>query len=162
MRRRVVSCALTLGSILLMSGPARAASLSDQLDRFLQDNAGLRAGEFDQSMHPFADTAVPVLQKLEVRGADFPVTSTSPGFSFRYNPELGMFEPATASLGPVFVDRADTLGRGRLDVGATYLFARLTELQGGDLNTSSDTHDLANVFRNGTFSTKKDQNGLPR
>jgi len=156
--RGVVSCALISGGVLLLGGPpALGASLADQLDRFLQDNAGISAAEaLDGRRHTFPDTAVPVIQRLVIRGIDFPVTSTSPGFTFRFNYELGTFEPTTSSLGPLFVDRADTLGAKRLEVGATYLFARLTEVKGDDLNSFSASDDLASVFdRNGSFTLRK-------
>src|SRR5439155_1203680 len=119
--QRMVSCGLALG-MLALTGGAEAASLSDQLHQFLETNVGIgKADSVTGAPVEFVDTAVPILQRLEVRGADFPVTSTSPGFSFRYNPELGMWEPVTSSLGPVFVDRADAIGGKRLDVSATYL-----------------------------------------
>ncbi len=147
---RPLTVGLAVGTALLASGAARASSLASQLDRFLEANTGLTAAQtMGGGPVPNLDTAVPVLQRLVIRGADFPVTSTSPGFSFRFNFEAGMFESVTSSLGPTFVDRAETLGARRFDASATYLFARLTEVRGKDLNSTGD--DLASVF-SGLFS----------
>src|SRR5207249_534504 len=88
----------------------------------------------------------PVLQRLEVRGVDFPVAGTSPGFTFRYDPELGSTTLAQSSLGPVFSERAETLGAKRFDVTVNYLFARLTEIQGSSLGGNPAGSDLASTY----------------
>src|SRR5262249_36762988 len=83
---------------------------------------------------PTADFLVPSIQRLAIQGADFPSTSTTPGVSFVYNPQLGMFE-RSPSLGPVFVERAGTLGANHFSVGLSYLYANLDQIDGGGFGT---------------------------
>ena len=75
-----------------------------------------------------------LVQQLAPGAADFPAVSTVPGLTFRYNPELQAFERSSGSLGPVYVERPQTLGRGKLDVGFSYLFQDFDELDGASLD----------------------------
>jgi hypothetical protein len=101
-----------------------------------------------------------IVQRVAIRGTDFPVTSTTPGFTYRYNPDLSMFERSSKSLGPEFLERAETLGRGRLDLGMSYLYADLTDVDGHNFakeiffGTQSrvDGTDVAGAFRGTDFS----------
>jgi hypothetical protein len=54
-----------------------------------------------------------------------------------------MFEREAGSLGPVFLDRGETLGKGRLSLGASYLFADLTDFDGDNL---SEQVEVISVF----------------
>lgn len=76
-------------------------------------------------------------QQLAASAADFPAISTVPGFTFRYSPELQAFERSSTNLGPVFVERPQTLGRGKVDIGLSYLFVNFDELEGEELDTLS-------------------------
>jgi hypothetical protein len=78
-----------------------------------------------------------LVQQLAPSAADFPAVSTVPGLTFSYNPELQAFERSSESLGPVFVERAQTIGRGKLDVGFSYLFQDFDELDGNSLDGMS-------------------------
>lgn len=75
-----------------------------------------------------------LVQQLAPGAADFPAVSTVPGLTFRYNPELQAFERSSGSLGPVYVERPQTVGRGKLDVGFSYLFQDFDELDGASLD----------------------------
>lgn len=72
--------------------------------------------------------------KLAPAAADFPAVSTVPGLSYRYNTELQAFERSSGSLGPVYVERPQTIGRGKLDIGFSYLFQDFDELDGDSLD----------------------------
>lgn len=75
-----------------------------------------------------------LVQTLAPATADFPAISTVPGLSYRYNPDLQAFERSSGSLGPVYVERPQTLGRGKLDIGLAYLYINFDELDGNDLD----------------------------
>src|SRR5262249_7060058 len=90
--------------------PVEARSLTSKLHQFIGTPAT-----------PLANVTVvepitPVIQRVAQDGTDFPVTSTAPGYTYSYNPELGLFERSSGSLGPVFGERAETVGRGRFDL----------------------------------------------
>ena len=76
--------------------------------------------------------------------ADFPAISTAPGLTFRYDPGTQFFERASTSLGPVFVERARTVGRGRFEFGFSYLYINYTTLNGDDIDGFSPSSDLSN------------------
>jgi hypothetical protein len=84
----------------------------------------------------------PLRFKLErglARGLDFPATATTAGFTYQYDPALGDFRRTSLSLGPAFLERADTVGKGRFDVGLSMLYAAPDEIDGDSLDGNSRT-----------------------
>ena len=74
-----------------------------------------------------------ITQQLSTNVADFPAISTTPGLTFRYDPQTQLFDRTTAPLGPVFVERARTVGRGKFEFGVSYLFIDFDNLNGDDV-----------------------------
>jgi hypothetical protein len=64
--------------------------------------------------------------------ADAPIGSTSGGVTFRF--EAGVPVRTSTSAGPIFAERAQTLGRGRTVVGVGQTSSHLSSLRGTDLN----------------------------
>lgn len=128
-----------------LGAEARAdSSLADQLN-FLYGDFGIKLTE--QKAGPPIDithtahftseslaTLGLLVQTLAPATADFPAISTVPGVSYRYNPDLQAFERSSGSLGPVYVERPQTLGRGKLDIGIAYLHINFDELNGDELD----------------------------
>ena len=83
------------------------------------------------------------MQQLAPAAADFPAVSTVPGLTLPLQHELPAFERSSGSLGPVYVERPQTVGRGKLDVGFSYLFQDFDELDGDSLD--SLTFDLGHA-----------------
>ncbi len=128
MKVRRVVVAAAIGCVL--PAGVLAASLSRQLgDAFLKVQLG------NTVVDP-ALSVVPALQRLVVLGSDFPPTSTTPGATFEYNPQLGVFE-RSASLGPVFVERADTVGANRFQLGFSFLYGNLDQIDGGSFGDNT-------------------------
>jgi hypothetical protein len=75
--------------------------------------------------------------------ANLPVSATSSGPLFRF--EGGVPVRTALSSGPVFGERAQTLGRGRVFVGANVSGLRFTTLRGEDLDNLRITFTHANV-----------------
>jgi hypothetical protein len=65
---------------------------------------------------------------------EFPLASVAPAFTYRFNPAADVFERSTSVPGPLFSERALTLGKGQLNFGVGYSFIDFTELNGTDLN----------------------------
>lgn len=119
---------------------AEARSLSDQLN-FLFGDRGIELTEVGTPVphdaHFTSDSLATlglVVKQLAPAAADFPAISTTPGFTYRYEPSLRVFVPSSASLGSVFVERPQTLGRGKFDFGFSYLHVNFDELNGKDLD----------------------------
>lgn len=133
MTRRTRAAVTTAALLWASPRGVTARSLSDLL---LEGQPGISV---------VADPFVDVLQREIARGTDFPATATTPGFVYRFNPEVGVFERTSASLGPAFLERADTVGKNRFDVGLSYLFAHFNQIDGEDL----DGFDSGVVFTTG-------------
>jgi hypothetical protein len=75
--------------------------------------------------------------------ADFPFSAASGGATFRF--EGGAPVATSISRGPIFAERAPTLGRGRVYVGFTYNTFRYTTLRGVNLKDLHLTFTHENV-----------------
>lgn len=95
--------------------------------------------------------------------ADFPFSAASGGTTFRF--EGGTPVPTSLSTGPVFAERGQTLGRGRVLVGFSYNSFRYTSLRGVDLNAINLVFTHENVTGAACDSTQGrscDPMGVPR
>jgi hypothetical protein len=116
LRRAILLALLTV----LAAAPAQALSLRD---RFSDTAAriGLEGGgAFDALGDAIADTAA----------RNLPIISASAGFTYRYNPQLEVFERTSDTLGPIFLERPDTLGQGKFNVNVSYQYVELNEIDG--------------------------------
>jgi hypothetical protein len=128
---------------LLTAGPARAQSVAD-IVTFLMTNQGVETGSPERDRAAALATGQTISRALLANLATLPVPTSSSGFVYRLNPELGTVERVTQSFGPFFVERALTAGKGQVSLGLTYQQLRFTSLDGNDL-------------RNGTLVTTANQ-----
>lgn len=63
-----------------------------------------------------------------------PLISPASGFTYRYDGAAGVFVPTTSSFGPIYTERADTIGRHKFSFGAAYQRFRFQTIDGIDLN----------------------------
>lgn len=132
---------LLLLAILLCGRPAQAqeASLADTLS-FLLTTQGVPTGDFVKDAQSAEVTRETISRLLLTELTTTPLSSSSGGFSYRFNPAIGTVERASGSFGPFFTERSVTVGSHRASVGAQAQVARYAHL---------DTYDL----RDGTFVT---------
>ena len=104
---------------------AQAGSLASGLHEFVEQNSSLFVG--------VADTLTPLVERLAARATALPATSTVPGFTYVSDVESGAFERVPGAFGAVLVDRPETVGRGVMAIGASYLHADLDEFDGHSL-----------------------------
>jgi Putative MetA-pathway of phenol degradation len=109
-------CILTLSLGVSLS---RASSLSSVFEqgRF----AGLRLAPLGPAL---ANTVA----------LTYPVASASSSVTYVYNPALDVLERRTGVGGPIIGERAETIGRGVLNLGLSYSYVRLTRINGEDLD----------------------------
>ncbi len=116
--------ALVVVCLLVVVPSARAVSLRDQLRRSSL-TVGLAGGTaFDALADDIADTAARSL----------PVLSSSAGFTYKYNPELEVFERTSETLGPLFLERPDTLGQGKVNVNVSFQYVQFDAFDGQRLS----------------------------
>ena len=64
-----------------------------------------------------------------------PLSSPASGVIFKTDPLTGVDLPATSTLGPVFTERGETIGKHRLYIGITHDDFHFTKLNGQSLNS---------------------------
>ena len=72
--------------------------------------------------------------------AILPIISPSSGFTFAYDKASGVFVRSTTSFGPIYSERADTIGRGKVSFGLSYQRFRFGSLDGINI------HNIPAVF----------------
>jgi len=112
---------------------------------FPSHEAHFRPGA-DQQLAPYLFN-----QQLVTRLATVPTGSPSGGFSFTFDPALGVFQRATNTFGPSFAERALTNGRGKLTVGANFQYSKYTSFNGQDLDSGDITFYLRHTDSGGSF-----------
>jgi hypothetical protein len=140
--KKLVAVLAVIGS-LAASAPSAAAPLRDQL---LEGAArvGISGGSaFDALADAIASTAA----------RSIPVVSASAGFTYRYNPELEVFERTSETLGPLFLERPDTLGRSKFNVNVSYQYVQFDSFDGEDID-SLEARDpiITNVVSGGVIT----------
>jgi len=122
---------------------AEARSLAKQVDSFFGPGGlALDVRHADPTIPPhtahFSSSTLTTLglliEQFVPQAADFPAISMAPGLTFRYDSQAQLFERVASSLGPVFVERAQTLGQGNFELGVSYLFIDFDQLDGNDLD----------------------------
>jgi hypothetical protein len=129
MLRTLVRCScVTLTVIALVQMPARA-DLSDVLPSLVGSQIVL-----DNPSHAahFQASGVAAGQSLNQNLVEeltaFPLASSGASFTYTFDPALGTFTRSTESFGPIFTDRVQTIGKGRANLGLTYLHATYDKL----------------------------------
>ena len=140
--RRIPACILGV-TIAGLAFEAHPSSLSEQIDTLFGANGiVLDVDPLDpllkHTAHFTSSTLATLgllVEQLAPSASDFPAISSVPGFTYRYNPDLDEFERATTSMGPIYVERAHTIGKGRFDVGFAYSYIDFKEINGEKLNS---------------------------
>ena len=115
-----IGVAVLLG---LAASRAEAASLRDRLAGASQ-TVGLASGSaFDSLASVIADTAA----------RSIPVVSASAGFTYQFNPQLEVFERTSETLGPIFLERPDTLGRSKININVSSQYVQFDAFDGTSL-----------------------------
>jgi hypothetical protein len=141
------------------SAMAQDTSVRDILS-FLLTNRAVSTGDFARDQQAAEATRDTMARALLLELTTLPITTSSGGFSFRFNPALGTAERVTPSFGPLFVDRATTAGRGQASVSFTYRYSSYESLDNqslGDgtlITTANKFRDEAAPFDVDTLSLK--------
>lgn len=158
MLRRV---AVLAASLAVCAAPARAQNLRDQVRQlFTFGNCGKlicldTTVLFGHGMHfiPASDSITSTLisflsNSIVLSVSNTPVSSASSGTTFQF--QGGVPVRTSTSAGPVFAERAQTLGRGRWFLGFGFTAMNFTRLRGVPLNHISLTLPHQDVAPPGT------------
>jgi hypothetical protein len=76
-----------------------------------------------------------------------PLPSPASGFTYEFDPALGVFTRTTQSFGPILAERSETIGAERMSVGFTYQYFHFDRVEGLALTSvpAVFTHDSAEL-----------------
>jgi hypothetical protein len=127
--------ALVLGALAATS-PASAQTVSEVL-AFLVTSHSVPTGSVERDAAAADATNRTIARALLANLATLPVTTSSGGFVYRFNPALGTVERSSSSFGPFFVERAAAAGRRAASIGLTFQHWRFSSLDGRNLRDGS-------------------------
>lgn len=100
--------------------------------------AGVDGGPFQSHAPHFtvgsADTFNRLNDSISAQIGAIPFASSGAGFAFRYDEDLGTFTQVATSFGPVFAERAETIGKGRFNANLSFTAFKYDEFLGDDLD----------------------------
>ena len=130
----ILVCTAVIGAV---PSTARAQQSVRQVLSFLLTNQAVRTGDIEKDAEATAATRDTISNALLVELATLPISTSSGGFTYVFNSELGTRERASSSFGPFFVERALTSGRNQMSFGATFRYSEFDQLDGNDLRSGN-------------------------
>src|SRR4051794_26452519 len=127
-------------SILLAPSPSGAQTQGQSatdIVGFLMLNQAVPTSDIARDRAAADAVRQTIVNALLVNLASVPLSTSSGGFVYRFNEQLGSAERAADTFGPFFVERALTAGRGHASFGATATSSSFDELDGKKLRDGS-------------------------
>ena len=139
--------AVTVLSVLLLAAPAVSAQETvNDVVTFLMTNQAVRTADFERDRAAAEAARDTISRALLINLTSVPIATSSSGFLYRLNPELGTVERASQSFGAFFTERALTAGRWRVSFGLTASSSNFDRLNGRSLRDGTLV-TIANRFR---------------
>ena len=123
-----------------------AQSTVTDIVEFLMTNQAVRTGDFERDREASENARDTITRALIVNLVSVPIASSSSGFLYRLNPELGTVERVTQTFGSFFIERALTAGHGRGSFGVSAWTSNFDQLDGASLEDGT-LLTIANRFR---------------
>ena len=131
---------LTPGPLLAQSGGATTplSGLLPTLHRAVvaaedQAFAPLSSTEPEDIRKARQDTVLHTNNLFAAQLSSFPLGSSAGGLTWTFQPVTGTFSRASDSFGPIFTERALTIGRNKVNVGVNYQHVAFDQLGGNQL-----------------------------
>jgi hypothetical protein len=138
---------LTVCTITICSASQAAAQQTPaDVISFLVTNQSVQTGAPEKDRAAAEATRDTITRALLVNLASVPIATSSSGFVYRLDPELGTMGRASESFGTFFIERALTSGKGRVSFGASANTAGYDRLDGLNLRDGT-LITTANQFR---------------
>lgn len=127
---------LLMAAVLVFPTVASAQPLVDVLS-FLMTNRSVPTGDFTRDERAAAATSDAMAALLTSELGVVPLSASAGGFTYRLDPELGTSVRTSESFGPLFTERALTIGQRHAAIGLSYQWTSYTELDGRSLHDGS-------------------------
>lgn len=129
--RRGLAALFAGGLLLAIPRLVEAQTVSDVLS-FLLTNRSV-SSDFVRDEQAAAATRDTISQLLVTELGALPISSSSGGFVYRLNPEIGISVRSSDSFGPFFSERTLTAGRHSFSFAVSYQQSNFHEIDGRDL-----------------------------
>jgi hypothetical protein len=126
--------------------PASASQSATEIINFLLLNQAVPTEDFERDRAAAETTSQTIVNALLVNLGSVPLASSSSGFIYRFNDQLGTVERASDTFGPFFVERAFVPGVGHPSFGVAATTTSFDELDGRPLRDGTLV-TTANQFR---------------
>jgi len=152
--RRIVPMAALLALVLCpRTSSAQNSGLAGFLLRFFAPSNPVILADTGHAAHfgsqPGAQATLTQLNRgIAAQLATFPLGSSSGGFTYTFDPALGVFSRSTDSFGPLFAERALTAGKGKFSFGANYVRTTFDAFEGENLRKGDITLFLTHADLN--------------
>jgi opacity protein-like surface antigen len=151
--------AILAASALALPAPARAQNQNQsatEIVGFLMLNQAVPTADFERDRAAADAARQTIVNALLVNLASVPLSTSSGGFVYRFNEQLGTAERSADTFGPFFVERALTPGKGHPSFGVTASTSSFNKLDGKPLRDGT-LLTIANQFRDERtpFDTEK-------
>lgn len=143
--RSVIRFTCAIAFICHASIASAQQSVTDVID-FLVTSRSVRTDDFERDRAAADAARDTITRALLINLTSVPLATSSGGFVYRLNPELGTVERASESFGGFFVERALTAGAGRATFGFSAYSSAFSRLSDADLRDGSFV-TVANQFR---------------
>src|SRR5262249_16765045 len=135
--RRLIGVVVALLTTFSSLFPSEARDLTDVLQQGLTLNFStfrLETSEFAQQIAPAFAGAISQAVTQQV-----PLTSAGPAYIYHSNPDFDTFERVTGVPGPLFSERALTLGKGQINFSVGYSYINFSTLNGTELDNIANS-----------------------
>jgi hypothetical protein len=140
MKSFITAIAFSTTVVAFLPSDAFAQSTVTEIISFLVTNRDVPTADSESDRAAAESARDTITRALVVNLTSVPIATSSSGFLYRLNPELGTVERATETFGGFFIERALTPGNGRASFGLSATSSGFDRLDG---------HSL----RDGTFLT---------
>jgi len=138
----LTSRTLAVTLFLLCAGSAAAQSTDSGKLAFLLPNiygpAGLTLANPDHYAHftsSFQSSFTPFNSAMARQLTSLPIPSPASGFTYSFDPALGVYTRSARSFGPALAERAETLGKDKFLFGFSYQHFTFTSIDGLNLRS---------------------------
>jgi len=135
--RRVTHARRWIGALLLAfaGGPAAAESLEDAIPQLYGKEVKTTIGRVAEPLQPRSLSQFESLSAvLRSSVPSLPLPSASGSFRFVFDPRFDTYARRTQSMGPIFAERAQTIGRGKAILDVSVSHAEFDTFEGDDLD----------------------------
>jgi hypothetical protein len=147
---RVPRAVFAAAAVLVVLAPAAHAQgvavplgelIPDLFDRTIVLATTGHEAHFTASSSDLRDAGLHINESILTQLTSYPISSTGGGFTYSFDPTLGVMTRSSESFGPIFAERAETIGKGKWNFGVKYLRFRYDAiddlgLDDGDLEMS--------------------------